>query len=80
MKRWRKTLIFLVGMGLFVLIDQIVILAVMAWSSQFKQICDDNCSSTPDAIFWIQIVGLVLMSICGIMWIVLPDHADAPPV
>jgi hypothetical protein len=76
MKRWQKTLIFLVGMGFFVLIDQVVILAVTAWSSQFAKVCDANCSSTPGAIFWIQIVGLVLMSICGLMWIVLPDHAE----
>jgi hypothetical protein len=27
------------------------------------------------AIFWIQIVGLALMSVCGIVWIVLPDEA-----
>ncbi len=60
------------------LIDQVVILAVTAWSPQFKQVCDASCSSTPGAIFWIQIVGLVLMSICGIMWIVQPDHADEP--
>lgn len=76
MKRWQKALLFLVGMGFFVLIDQIVILAVTAWSQQLKQVCDASCSSTPGAIFWIQIVGLVLMSICGIMWIVLADHAD----
>lgn len=69
MKRWQKTLLFLVGMGFFVLIDLVVILAVTAWSAQFKQVCDANCSSsTPGAIFWIQIVGL--------MWIVLPEHAE----
>lgn len=79
MKRWQKTLISLVGMGFFVLIDQVAILAITAWSAQFKQVCDINCSSsTPGAIFWIQIVGLVLMSICGLMWIVLPDHAEEP--
>jgi uncharacterized membrane protein len=74
MKRWQKTLIFLIGMGFFVLIDQVIILAVTTWSSQLKDVCDASCSSTPGAVFWLQIVGLVIMSICGLMWIVLPDE------
>jgi len=77
MNRWRKTLVFLVGMLFFALICFGIGAAASAWDSVAHNICDANCSSasaTGGVIFWIQLIGLGLMSVCGIMWIVLPDH------
>jgi len=77
MKRWQKMLVFLVGMLFFALICFGIGQAASAWDSVSRSICDTNCapaSGAGGAIFWIQIVGLALMSVCGIMWIVLPDH------
>jgi hypothetical protein len=77
MKRWQKVLVFFVGMSFFALICFGIGQAASAWDSVTHGICGAACpqaSQTGGAIFWIQIVGLVLMSVCGIMWIVLPDH------
>jgi hypothetical protein len=76
MKRWQKTLVFLVGMLFFALICWGIGAAAAAWDAANASICGANCLSpkgTGGMIFWIQITGLVLMSVCGIMWIVLPD-------
>lgn len=77
MKRWQKTLVFLVGMLFFALICFGIGAAASALDSVTRNICDANCSpahGTCRAIFWIQIIGLGLMSVCGTAWIVLPDR------
>ena len=75
--RWQKILVFLVGMLFFALICLGISAAASAWDSVTRSVCGANCAPAPQAggaIFWIQIVGLGLMSVCGIMWIVLPDE------
>lgn len=77
MKRWQKMIVFAVGMLFFALVCLGIEQAASAWDSVTHSICGANCtraSQAGGAIFWIQIVGLGLMSVCGIMWIVLPDH------
>lgn len=79
MKRWQKTLVFLLGMLIFLLIGWAIGLAAAWMDSAHLSVCGVSCSAAAGAggaIFWIQIIGLVLMSICGIVWIVLPDEVE----
>ena len=80
MKRWQKVLVFLVGMSFFVAIGWGIGQAVTWLDTAHINVCGENCaaaSGARGAIFWIQIIGLALMSVCGIVWIVLPDETDS---
>ena len=78
MKRWQKTLVFLVGLSFFALFALGIGAAASWWNSVQVGVCGAICSKHGDATalaFWIQLIGLALVSVCGIVWIMLPDEA-----
>jgi hypothetical protein len=80
MRRWQKTLIFLVGLFFFALFALGIGAAASWWNSVQVGVCGTICSQDGDAtgvVFWVQIIGLVLVSICGITWIMLPEEEEA---
>jgi hypothetical protein len=79
MKRGRKVLVFLVAMLFFALFGWGIGVAAAWWKAVQVSVCGGICAKGGDVsglVFWVQMIGLVLVSVCGVMWITLPDEAE----
>lgn len=81
MTRWQKTLVFLVGLFFFALFALGIGAAAAWWNAVQVSVCGTICTKGGDLggpVFWIQLIGLGLVSVCGVTWIMLPEEADQP--